>query len=141
MSGEKDSTRQTAPGGIAEAAGLESTPQARGSAVPQAHNSDARGSDLMRSSDLRSSGLRSSDIMNEISEQTSDPIRNTGAKGGGKAGQRPAGGSRPPRMLDRAQQERIGAALRESFADIEKEPIPERLSKLIDALHQEEKRR
>jgi hypothetical protein len=44
-------------------------------------------------------------------------------------------------MLDRAQQERIGAALRESFADIEKEPLPNRLSKLIDALHLEEKRR
>jgi hypothetical protein len=132
MSGEKDSTGQTAPGGIAEATGPDNTPQAR------AHNSDARGSDLMRSSDLRSSGTRSSDIMNELSEQTSDPIHNTSAKGGGK---RPAGGSRPPRMLDRAQQERIGAALRESFADIEKEPLPERLSKLIDALHQEEKRR
>jgi Anti-sigma factor NepR len=44
-------------------------------------------------------------------------------------------------MLDRSLQERIGAILRESFADIEQEPLPERLSKLIEALHREEKRR
>jgi hypothetical protein len=31
--------------------------------------------------------------------------------------------------------------LRESIADIEKEPLPERLSKLIEALHREEKHR
>ena len=54
------------------------------------------------------------------------------------SGQRPAQGAG---MLDRSQQERIGAILRESFADIEKEPLPERLSKLIAALHGEEKRR
>jgi hypothetical protein len=42
-------------------------------------------------------------------------------------------------MLDRSLQERIGAILRESFADIEQEPLPERLSKLIEALHREEK--
>jgi hypothetical protein len=44
-------------------------------------------------------------------------------------------------MLDRSLQERIGAILRESFADIEQAPLPERLSKLIEALHREEKRR
>jgi len=56
----------------------------------------------------------------------------------GPPSQRPAKGAG---MIDRSLQERIGAVLRESFADIEKEPLPERLSKLIEALHREEKRR
>ena len=56
----------------------------------------------------------------------------------GLPAQRPGQGAG---MLDRSLQERIGAVLRESFADIENEPLPERLSKLIAALHGEEKRR
>jgi len=55
------------------------------------------------------------------------PSRRAGGKGAG--------------MLDRSLQERIGAILRDSFADIEQEPLPERLTKLIEALHREEKRR
>jgi hypothetical protein len=54
---------------------------------------------------------------------------------------RPARPAKGTGMLDRSLQERIGAILRESFADIEEEPLPERLSNLIEALHREEKRR
>jgi hypothetical protein len=44
-------------------------------------------------------------------------------------------------ILDRSLQERIGAILRDSFADIERDPLPERLTKLMEALRAEEKRR
>jgi hypothetical protein len=114
MSGEKDSTGQAAPGGIAEVAGVKAAPQAQSSVMP-------------------SSAM--------MGEQRLHLIRNAGSKGASKGGQRPPGGPRPVRMLDRSLQERIGAALRESFVDIEQEPLPERLNKLIEALHQEEKRR
>ncbi len=43
--------------------------------------------------------------------------------------------------LDRSLQARIGSVLRESFNDIEREPLPERLQDLIDELQAGEKRR
>ena len=42
-------------------------------------------------------------------------------------------------MLDRSLQQRIGAILRDSFNDIEREPLPERLTKLLEALRAREK--
>jgi hypothetical protein len=44
-------------------------------------------------------------------------------------------------MLDRQLQAQIGRILRDSFADIEREPIPDRLHRLIEALQKKEKRR
>src|SRR5262245_45493263 len=44
-------------------------------------------------------------------------------------------------MLDRSLQQRIGEILRESFSDIEQEPLPERLNKLVQALRARETRR
>jgi hypothetical protein len=110
MSGKNDSTRYTAAGGIADASGIERTPQARSSATMSerrlhlVHNEPSIGRSMQ-----------------------AGPPSHRSPKGAG--------------MLDRSQQERIGAVLRESFADIEKEPLPERLSKLIEALHREEKHR
>jgi hypothetical protein len=43
-------------------------------------------------------------------------------------------------MLDRSLQQRIGAILRDSFTDIEREPLPERLIKLMEALRARERR-
>src|SRR5262245_54178574 len=43
--------------------------------------------------------------------------------------------------LDRSLQARIGSVLRESFNDIEREPLPERLQDLIDELQAGEKGR
>jgi hypothetical protein len=44
-------------------------------------------------------------------------------------------------MLERSIQQRIGSILRDSFTDIEQEPLPERLAKLMEALRAQEKRR
>jgi hypothetical protein len=44
-------------------------------------------------------------------------------------------------MLDRSLQALIGRQLRAIFADIAKEPVPERFLKLLEALDAEEKRR
>jgi hypothetical protein len=41
--------------------------------------------------------------------------------------------------LDRALQARIGGILRDSFTDIEREPLPERLQELVKALQAGEK--
>jgi hypothetical protein len=61
----------------------------------------------------------------------------------------PAHGSRPMRQrsvkkgafLDRSLQKRIGSVLRDSFADFEKEALPERLQDLIKALQAKEQSR
>ena len=45
------------------------------------------------------------------------------------------------RGLDRSLQKRIGSVLRESFADIEKGALPERLQDLIKALQAKEQSR
>jgi hypothetical protein len=77
-----------------------------------------------------------------VSERKLHLVHNEPSRGGSMRAGPPS--QRPPKgagMLDRSQQERIGAVLRESFADIEKEPLPERLSKLIKDLHKEEKHR
>jgi hypothetical protein len=50
--------------------------------------------------------------------------------------ERPKGG-----YLDRALQARIGSILRDSFTDIEREPLPERLEELIKALQAGDKPR
>lgn len=42
--------------------------------------------------------------------------------------------------LDRTLQARIGSILRDSFADIEREPLPERLQELIKALKASDER-
>lgn len=44
-------------------------------------------------------------------------------------------------FLDRSLQKKIGSALRDSFADIEKEALPERLQDLIKALQAKERSR
>ena len=43
--------------------------------------------------------------------------------------------------LDRSMQARIGSILRDSFADIEREPLPERLQELVKALQADDKPR
>jgi len=43
--------------------------------------------------------------------------------------------------LDRALQARIGSILRDSFTDIEREPLPERLQELVKALQDGDKPR
>jgi hypothetical protein len=62
----------------------------------------------------------------------------------------PVGGSAPDNqrstkkkgaVLDRSLQKRIGSALRESFASIEQEALPEHLQDLIKALQAKEQSR
>ena len=54
---------------------------------------------------------------------------------------RPIAHKVPRGMLDRSLQALIGRQLRAIFADIAKEPVPERFLKLLEALDAEEKRR
>jgi hypothetical protein len=44
-------------------------------------------------------------------------------------------------MLDRSVQGQIGRLLREVFADVAEEPVPERFVRLLEALEATEKRR
>ncbi len=53
-----------------------------------------------------------------------------------KLQEQPKGG-----YLDRALQARIGSILRDSFTDIEREPLPERLQELVKALQDGDKPR
>jgi hypothetical protein len=87
----------------------------------------------------RAPQVRCSAIMSEQRLYLVEKERNGGATvRGGPPSQSPPQGKG---IIDRSLQERIGAILRESFADIEQEALPERLSKLIEALHREEERR
>jgi len=117
MPGKEDSTRCTAAETLAEGALAEGIGDAAQQLqqVPQEHFSAI------------------------IGEQRLHLVRNA-ADGKGNLS-RPAPGPARAGMLDRALQERIGAILRDSFADIEQEPLPERLSKLVEALRTQEKRR
>jgi hypothetical protein len=123
MSGKKDSTPYTTAGAVAGVSGPargeargEPRAQSRGHGVSQeAAVATERRLQLVRNEHYR-----------EASTRSGPPSQ--------RAGKRTV-------MLDRSLQERIGAILRESFADIEQAPLPERLSKLIEALHREEKRR
>ena len=85
----------------------------------------------------RAPPTRCSAVMSEQRLYLVEKESNGGTTQGGPSRSPPQGTG----ILDRSLQERIGAVLRESFADIENEPLPERLSKLIDALHGEEKHR
>ena len=114
MPGKEDSTRGTAAEAVAEGA------------VADRHEQPLQGP-----------RTRLSVIMGE---RRLHLVRNEADRKGswGRPASRPAKGAG---MLDRALQERIGAILRDSFADIEQEPLPERLSKLVEALRTQEKRR
>lgn len=68
----------------------------------------------------------------EASEET--PAQQAGSDR--KLRARPKGG-----YLDRSLQARIGSILRDSFTDIEREPLPERLQELVKALQAGEKPR
>jgi hypothetical protein len=145
MSGKKDSTPYTAAGVVAGASG-----PARGEArgEPRAESrGDRRGHGLSDGlsdghAEGHSGGRGGSQAAAVVTERRLQLVRNEhyreASTRSGPPSQRP--GKRTV-MLDRSLQERIGAILRDSFADIEQAPLPERLSKLIEALHREEKRR
>ena len=141
MTGKKDSTPYTTAGAVAGAGGPargeargESRAQSRGDRRGHAHSD--------RHSEGHSGGAGVSQEAAVVTERRlqlvrSEHYREASTRSGPpsqRAGKRTV-------MLDRSLQERIGAILRESFADIEQAPLPERLSKLIEALHREEKRR
>lgn len=65
-------------------------------------------------------------------------IATSPARGGTSGNQR---STKKGAVLDRSLQKRIGSALRESFADIEKEALPEHLEALIKALQAKEQSR
>jgi hypothetical protein len=117
MPGKEDSTRCTAAETLAEGPAAEGTGDAA-QQLPQVPQG------------------RFSAIMGE---RRLHVVRNE-ADGKGNLS-RPAPCPGRPGMLDRALLERIGAILRDSFADIEQEPLPERLSKLVEALRTQEKHR
>jgi hypothetical protein len=52
---------------------------------------------------------------------------------------RQAGHERPKGMLDRNLQMKIGGMLRDIFADVAKEPVPERFVALLEQLEAREK--
>jgi hypothetical protein len=145
MSGKKDSTPYTTAAVVAGASG-----PARGEArgEPRAESrGDRRGHGLSDGlldglSEGHSRGRGGSQAAAVVTERRLQLVRNEhyreASTQSGPPSQR--AGKRTV-MLDRSLQERIGAILRESFADIEQAPLPERLSKLIEALPREEKRR
>jgi hypothetical protein len=141
MSGKKDSTPYTAAGAVAGASG-----PARGEArgEPRAESrGDRRGHGYSDGhSEGHSGGRRGSQAATVVTERRLQLVRNEHYREAGTRSGPPSqrAGKRTV-MLDRSLQERIGAILRDSFADIEQAPLPERLSKLIEALHREEKRR
>ena len=140
MSGKKDSTPYTAAGAVAGASG-----PARGEArgEPRAvSRGDPRGHGHAEGhSGGHGAGHGGAQATAVITEGRLQLVRNEHYREASTRSGPPSQRAKRTVMLDRSLQERIGAVLRESFADIEQAPLPERLSKLIEALHREEKRR
>ena len=142
MSGKKDSTPYTAAGAVAGAS-VPARGEARGE--PRADSrGDRRHGHHGHSdghSEAHSSGRGGSQTAAVVTERRLQLVRNEHYREASTRSGPPSQRAKRTVMLDRSLQERIGAILRESFADIEQAPLPERLSKLIEALHREEKRR
>ena len=139
MSGKKDSTPYTAAGAVAGAS-VPARGEARGE--PRADSrGDRRHGHSDGHSEAHSSGRGGSQTAAVVTERRLQLVRNEHYREASTRSGPPAQRAKRTVMLDRSLQERIGAILRESFADIEQAPLPERLSKLIEALHREEKRR
>jgi len=148
MSGKKDSTPYTAAGAVAGASGPgrgdargESRAVLRGD--PRGHGpaegySGGHGAGHGPGDGAGRGGAEATAV---IAERRLQLVRNEHYREASTRSGPPAQRAKRTVMLDRSLQERIGAILRESFADIEQAPLPERLSKLIEALHREEKRR
>ena len=139
MSGKKDSTPYTAAGAVAGAS-VPARGEARGE--PRADSrGDRRHGHSDGHSEAHSSGRGGSQTAAVVAERRLQLVRNEHYREASTRSGPPSQRAKRTVMLDRSLQERIGAILRESFADIEQAPLPERLSKLIEALHREEKRR
>ena len=139
MSGKKDSTPYTAAGAVAGAS-VPARGEARGE--PRADSrGDRRHGHSDGHSEAHSSGRGGSQTAAVVTERRLQLVRNEHYREASTRSGPPSQRAKRTVMLDRSLQERIGAILRESFADIEQEPLPDRLSKLMEALHREEKRR
>jgi hypothetical protein len=122
MSGKDDTTRQTAPGGAADATETASQPEPAAAGrrlhVVKLANVDNLADNL------------ADNLGGQLSGQLNMPTAPLSERGPRKT----AG------TLDRSLQQRIGAILRDSFTDIEREPLPEQLTKLMEALRALEQR-
>jgi hypothetical protein len=115
MAGKDDSTRQTAPGAASETTEItEALP------IPQTQPEPA-------TAPRRLSVVKREDDHDGPMNMPTEPRL--------ERGPRKAAGT-----LDRSLQQRIGAILRDSFTDIEREPLPEQLTKLMEALRTRERR-
>jgi hypothetical protein len=114
MAGKDDSTRQTAPGGA-----VETTETAGALPVPQTQRVRATAAQRLRV-------VRQEDNVDGQLHAQAGPTLERSRKTAG--------------ALDRSLQQRIGAILRDSFTDIEREPLPEHLTKLMEALRAQERR-
>ena len=145
MSGKKDSTTYTTAGAVAGAGGpsrgeARGEPRAQSRGEPRGHGHS--GGHSGGHSEGHSGGHGISQEAAVVTERRLQLVRNEHYREGStRAGPPSQRAGKRTVMLDRSLQERIGAVLRESFADIEQASLPERLSKLIEALHREEKRR
>jgi hypothetical protein len=140
MSGKKDSTPYTATGAVANARGPargEARDEPRGHGHSVGHSPGHSGGHSSGDAGGRAGAPHTA----VIAPRRLQLVRNERGEASTRFGQPSQRAGKRTVMLDRSLQERIGATLRESFADIEQEPLPERLSKLIEALHREEKRR
>jgi hypothetical protein len=115
MAGKDDGTRQTAPGGASE------TTEIAG-AVPMPETQPEPATAVPKLHVVRDED----NLDGQANMQTEPPPERGPRKTAG--------------MLDRSLQQRIGAILRDSFTDIEREPLPERLTKLMEALRAQERR-
>jgi hypothetical protein len=118
MSGKDDTTRQTAPGGAADATETAGQPE------PAAAGRRLHVVKLANWDNL------ADNLGGQLSGQLNMPTAPLSERGPRKT----AG------TLDRSLQQRIGAILRDSFTDIEREPLPEQLTKLMEALRALEQR-
>ena len=144
MSGKKESTPYIVTEAVADASGpargeARDEPRGGARADPRGHGHSAEhsGGHASGHAGVRAAQATAIVAARRLQLVRNDRYREASTRSGPpsqRAGKRTV-------MLDRSLQERIGAILRESFTDVEQEPLPERLSKLIEALHREEKRR
>jgi hypothetical protein len=125
MSGKDDTTRQTAPGGAADA-----TETAGALPVPQTQPEPAAAGRRSHVVKLANVDNLADNLGGQLSGQLNMPTAPLSERGPRKT----------PGTLDRSLQQRIGAILRDSFTDIEREPLPEQLTKLMEALRALEQR-
>ena len=151
MSGKKDSTPYTVTEAVADVSGPargEAREEPRGEARgdPRGHR-HAAGHSARNSAGHSGghasghAGARAAQATAVVAARRLQLVRNDRYREASTRSGPPSQRAKRTVMLDRSLQERIGAILRESFADIEQEPLPDRLSKLMEALHREEKRR